>query len=253
MLSIVHFWRRKWTEEETTVKGNEVMRILGYDLGHHDVMRVVSMYLVDGGLYHGRAEGLTDMVGHIGLHVDTGAWDQGKMQGCDIAADTASHADLQERMRNFGYELPPRRRSISCPGKNRRRGCISPTSWRISPRMCAAPRRGKLLPLPIGPMHYDVTRRQSHPRWEKDMRRPTKLLRHALGARIGEFEGMDLCLGRVRESVKGITQIGAMQMLPPARARAQLATLRGVGGASAKATAELMGEAARLGRRRPSE
>ncbi len=101
-------------------------------------------------------------------------------------------------------------------------------------------------------MHCNVMRGQSHPRMRQHVRMLSKSLRRAREAKTGEFEGVDLCLGRVRESVTGSAQLGAKQLLPPAAARGTLATLCGVGGANAMATAELMGEATRLGRRRPS-
>ncbi len=127
-------------EEESPAEDIEEERLIDYDFGCHDVMRGLGMCFVDGGLYHGRAEGLTDMEGHAGLHVGTGTRDQGKMQGLDITADAASHGDLQERMMSFDYGRPPRRRPTSCPGRNRRLGCISPTLRRISPRLGATPR-----------------------------------------------------------------------------------------------------------------
>jgi hypothetical protein len=132
--------------EAATVMSNKEVQLCVYDLTPYDVTPDEGMCYVDGGLYHVVAEGLTDMEEHLGLGVGTGVRGQAKVQGCVIAVNAASHADLQEGMMNFAYALPPRggrRRTAvrpaclrmvhtSYPGRDHRRGCISLTSRRIS-------------------------------------------------------------------------------------------------------------------------
>ncbi len=249
--------------DAATEMRNEEVQLHVYGFMLYDEKFDAEMRYVDGGPYYMAAEGLTGTGEHLGLGADTGVRGQGKEQGCVISEDVVSNAGLQEEVLILVYVLPRRgglrktavRRARTravhtfCPGRGRRRGCISLISRWISRRPSADPNSGSLIRLLNGPTAACQLGRQSRPWKRKDAPMPRELLRSTRGARLGEFEGRVLCLGRGRDSLSGDALLRAATTSSLAGARGTLARLCEVGGAYAMTTAELMGSTGCLGRK----
>ncbi len=220
------------------------------------------MRYVNKGPYHTAAEGFTGRGEHIGLVVGTGVRGQVKEQGCGVIGDEARHSGLQEEVLFLVYVMPlacgakeavgtcARKSSArtSYLGRGRRRGCISLISRWISQRPRASPKRGSSTHLPRGPTANRQLGRQSRPLWMSDASRARRLPRSTRRAKLVEFVGRVLCLGRGRGPLRGDALPRAATRLAQAEARGILAKLCEVGGMHARATAKLMGSTDCLGR-----